>query len=366
MMLRLAVAWIVLLGFARAEMVRGEVTNVSGTATATVVQYRGVVEVQRDFSQESVPGTNATPPATGRARLDHLLDDGTITAAGQVVALLDQPNMTGLGNPNDAGLDLGAFSDDSATSWYVEGAVTETRTLVLKAGDLGGDLRFGNRGRVRSHIVLSGAMLVLAASATQDLSEVEVRLRIQVTQRTSSDQLTEVLGGTIALVGGPDGSIEVVRGPGAFAGVSPQVVDLAEVIPELPLVRAVVFTGLQLPYEYEAVAGEPFDLELSTETLIQTTPGGTGAAATFGTPQEGLASVLQRVKQSDMGQRLTAALAEKVDTTGAAYAETDGSGNSALADSFPVCGMMSMEIGLVAPVLAGCWLSRVRARRRRS
>jgi hypothetical protein len=206
-------------------------------------------------------------------------------------------------------------------------------------------------------------MLVLAGSATQDLSDVEVRLRIQVTQHTSNDQLIEVLGGEIALVGGPDGSIDVVRGPGAFAGISPQVVDMAEVIPALPLVRAVVFTGLQLPYEYEAVAGEPFDLELSVQTLIQATPGGTGAAATFGTPQEGLASVLQRVKQSDMGQQLTAALAEKVDTTGVAYAE--GNGDWASASSLPMCGMMGMEIAVVTPVLAGCWLNRVRVRRRR-
>jgi len=133
----------------------------------------------------------------------------------------------------------------------------------------------------------------------------------------------------------------------------------------LPLVRAALLAGVELPYEYEAVAGEAFDLEMVVETLLQTIPGGTGAAATFGTPQEGLPSLFQRVKGSDLGQRLADAIAERVDTTGAAYLSAGG--DSASVASFPLCGIMGMEIAAVAPVLAMCrLLSRGTRRRQRS
>jgi len=353
-----------ILVLAQLATARAEVRAITGSAAARVVQYNGIVEVQRDSSQETVPGTNPTPPATARARLDHLLPDGTISAAGQIVALLAQPNTTGFGTPNDAGLDLGAYSDDASTSWLVQGTVTERRTLVLGVGDLGGDVRFTNRGRAKSHMVLSGAMLIMSADAAKDLSEVEARLRVRVTQYSPDRDPLDLLAGSIALVGGPNGSIELSRGPGALSTVSPPVIDFPEVIPGIPLVRAVLFTGVDLWYEYEAVAGEAFDLEMTVETLIQTNPNGTGAAATFGTPQEGLPSLFQRVKQSDGGQRLADALSERVDMTGAAYAQSGGD-PAAAAAPLPLCGILGVEAMALVPVWAGFRWGRAAAIRRR-
>jgi hypothetical protein len=364
--LRVAIVPIGVLALVQAGLVRGEVTSITGSVTALVVQYNGIIEIQRDFSQENVPQTNPNPPATARARLDHMLEDGTIPAAGQIVSLLAQPNLTGLGSLNDAGLDLGAYADDASTSWVVQGTVTERRTLVLGVSDLGGDARFSNRGRAKSKVVLSGAMMIMASDGTKDLSEVEVRLRVRVTQYSPNSDPLDLLGGSLALVGGPNGSIEVTRGPGAMADVSPLMVDLAEIVPGMPLVRAGLLAGVELPYEYEAIAGEAFDLEMSVETLVQTTPGGTGGAATFGMPQEGLPSLFQRVKQSDLGQRLADAIAERVDTTGTAYAQGSGASTVVSASPFPVCGVMGLETAAVMPMLAGCWLSRAAIRRRKS
>ena len=65
-------------------------------------------------------------------------------------------------------------------------------------------------------------------------------------------------------------------------------------------------------------AGEPFDLALTASVQVRAIPGGTGAAAVFGVPQDGLGSVLQRVKRDDRGRELERLIAERVDTTGAA------------------------------------------------
>ena len=90
-------------------------------------------------SQASVPTTQTDPPATATARLDRLLSDGSITAAGQALSLFDTPNLTSLGNPNDVGFDLGAFSNDDLTTWFIRGDASETRTVQLSTSDFSGN-----------------------------------------------------------------------------------------------------------------------------------------------------------------------------------------------------------------------------------
>jgi hypothetical protein len=328
----------------------GDVTGVTGSATATVIEYYGTTELERDFNRQSVPETAAAPPVVARAQLDRLDAYENVTAGGQVVAVFDRPNYSGLGTPNDAGLDLGAFSADEATSWFAQGTVSETRKIVLGANEVGGDARRGSRGRVRSRLVLSGVLLILSSQADADLSQVEARFRFTVVQRETGRDPVELLTGSAALVGGANGAVELVRGAGALSGSFLPLLDAPAVIPELPIVKALPFTGLNIPYEYEAGVGEEFELELSIEAHVQTIPGGTGAAAVFGTPLEGLASVLGRVKQSDLGDRVAAAIAKQVDTTGAAYQDA---GNAAtLFSPFSACGLLGMET-LAAGVIVG-------------
>ncbi len=341
-----------------------EVISVTGSATATVIEYSGTVEVERDYHRESVPQTISVPPAVARAQLDRLDSEGDVTAGGQVVTILHRPNYTGTGAPNDAGLDMGSFSDDDVTSWFVQGMVSETRTVVLRAGEVGGDTRWGNRGRVRSRVLLSGVLLILSSRADVDLSQVEARFRFSVIQRSPGRDAVELVSGAVGLVGGPNGAVEVIRAPGALSGAFLPLLDAPEIIPELPVVKAVPFTGVNIPYEYEAVVGEAFELELSVEAHVQTIPGGTGAAAVFGAPMDGLASVLQRVKQSDLGKRVAAAVSKQVDTTGQAYVDVAGGNPGAMLSPFSVCGLRGIET-LVAAAATSTWLGFRRRRRSR-
>lgn len=359
-------SWLCLVAIllSQAAPVWGEIKEITGSATATVIQYNGVVEVQRDFSQEQVPQTSSSPPVTARARLDHLLQGGDTTAAGQVITLFDAPNSSGFGTPNDAGLDIAAFSADDATGWFAQGSVSERRTIVLRQGEINNGLGSGNRGRVKSRVVLSGLLLILSSNAEQDLSDVEVRFRFQVLRSVGDEEQVEVLGGSLALVGGPGGTVELQRGAGALANTFLPVFDASSVVPEVPLVRVVALTGLDIPYEYEAVAGQAFDLELLVDAQVQTIPGGTGAAAVFGLPQEGLPSIFERVKQSDAGWRLATAMGELVDTTGKAYVNGDGASASPVSGLTPVCGLVGMEAA-AAPLAAGGGLLLIRGRRRR-
>lgn len=334
------------------------VTAIVGSARARVVQYGSGIPTQTDSNQAIVPTTIANPPAVARAQLETVLPDGAVTAGGSALAVFETPNLSGFGVPNDVGFDLGAFSDDETTTWLVEGGATERRTIRLDSAQAGTEIITSPTERARSRIVLSGVMLVTSLESTRDLTGVEVELDISVTKFDSSaaQPTEEVLSGHLTLGGGPDGAVTVTEATGAFETVAPTVADFSALVVNLPLVKAVLFAGVELPYEYNFRPNQPFDLELVVASRVRNIPGGTGGASVFGLPQGGLGEVLARVKQDDRGQQLAATVSEHVDTTGAAYGNGPG-----LPFLFPACGAMGLAPALL--VLAATGLRRPRRRR---
>lgn len=350
--------------FAAAIPASAEVLNVKGSAKSSVVQFAGVFPIQTDLNQELVPGTKALPPAIARAKLDRLLTDGTITASGQALAIFDQPADPTAGPPNDAGLDLGAFSDDEFTGWFVEGNVNEVRTLQLAPGEISPDAANGSIQKVRSRVLLSGVLLITSAKTGADLSGVRTNFAFSVTLRQNGRQDTTPIAGEVTLAGTATGDAQVQNAGGALASIFLPIVDFTDQLPELPVVRALPFAGVNLPYEYEIIVGQPFELELTVRGQVFTTPGGVGAAAVFGTPQEGLGSVLTRVKGDDRGVQLADMVSEKVDTTGKAYANTPVDAPS-FTTYFPACGLLGFEsTGLLTAAMLVTASRRRRNRRR--
>lgn len=334
----------------------GEVTGVRGSARCRVDQFVKGLLIQTDFGQEIVPLTKGVPPAVARARLDHLNSALEVSAAGQGVAVMYEPNLAG--NPNDAGLSIGGFSDDMATNWTVEGGVTSTRTIVLSQADIGGQPGVGNNGRARSQLLLSGFLILFAQDPTADLTGNEVSFSFSITRRQAGRGTTIPLSGDMTMAGSANGTIIFPRRAGALDTINIPVADfpLGE---DFPLVRAVIFQGVVFPYEYDITTGAPFELELNTAAKVKTTPGGVGAWALFGLPQDEIAAIVNKVKKDDRGDRLTQMLAQHVDTTGVAYL------NNPAMSLFPACGVMGFEaVGLMA-VACGFAAAQTGRRRRR-
>lgn len=332
----------------------GEIINITGSSAASIIQFEGPIPVQTDFSQAIVPLTVAEPPAVSRARIDHLKSEDEQSAGAQALAVFDRPNLSGIGNPNDVGLDLGALSDDPFISWFVEGNATETRTIVLNPAEVGADLLVGTAHRARSRVILSGVLIITSTQSTRNLSGVEATIQLRVTRRRLGLLPDTLLEGEVILAGGPGGSVSITRADGAFTGLNLSVVDFSGVIPGIPLVQALPFTGLGLPYDYDFAVGVPFDLELSVSSRMRTIPDGVAAASVFGVPQEGLAAIFESVEGDDRGRRLSDTIAQHVDTTGAAYVEGDSAPPGPLL--LPFCGLMGIEtMGLM--LIGAGWMA---------
>ncbi|HKQ46843.1 MAG TPA: hypothetical protein VJZ71_02100 [Phycisphaerae bacterium] len=336
---------------------RGDVTGVRGSATARVIQFTNGISVQTDFGQEIVPLTKATPPAIARARLEQLNELEEATAVGQGVTVMTEPNMALFGNPNDVGMSIGGFSDDEKTSWTIEGGATSTRTLILSIADVGGRVGLGDTGQAKSTLVLSGFLILFSQDAAADLTGNQVDFSFSLSRHQAGRESTTPLTGNMTMAGGPNGEVVFPVRAGALNTIDVPVADFP-LGDEFPLVRAVIFQGVQFPFEYDFTVGESFDLELNVAAKVATTPGGVGAWALFGLPQDEIASIIDKVKKDDRGQRLTRMLAEHVDTTGAAYV------NRPPVSFLPACGVLGFELAGMS-VVGGFLAARRRNRRRR-
>lgn len=343
-----------------AEFASAVVTDIVGSARARVVQFGPNIPTESDSSVSTVPTTVPNPPAVAEAQLNHVAPDGGVTAGGSAQAVFEPPNLSGFGIPNDVGFDLGCFTDDNETTWLVEGGVTERRTIVLDSNQSGTEIVVGPTERARSRILLSGVMLITSLDPVRDLSGVEIELNATITKydEMATPPTEQVLAGQLVLRGGPLGAVTVAEATGAFAPVALTVLDFSALVVNLPLVKAVIFAGVELPYEYSYRPNRPFDLELEVSSQIRNIPGGTGGAAVFGLPQTGLGDILAKVKQDDRGDQLEAVIAEQVDTTGAAY---QGGGLPSL---FPACGLFGIESALTLFAFGGIF--RLHRRRSRS
>ncbi len=320
-----------------ATPIQAEITEITGSASANVVEFVDGVEVQSDFNQNIVPLTTPQPPATAIAKLDRLSQAHELTASAQVLAILDDPNRAGLANPNDVGLDLGAFSNNLTSSWFAEGTVDETRTIVFSPAEAGG-LSLGADAVAASRIVLSGVLIITAEDMTKDLTGTEVTFNISLSKRQQDEPAQSLIEGQLVFTGGPNGQANITSATGVFAGAFLPIIDFLGELDGLPNVRAIPIAGMQMPYEYPYIVGTPFDLDLTVSSQVRTTPDGVGAAAVFGLPPDGLASILSRVKKDDRGTQLANRIAQEVDTTGAAYV---GAPTAPLL--FPFCGALGVE-----------------------
>lgn len=338
--------WLVLVCscWAFAHSASGEVIGVTGSSTATVIQFDGILPVQSDFAQILVPLTKPEPPALSVAQVDRYSGE-ELTASGSVLSLFQQPNFAGIGVPNDVGMDLAAFAEDDGTSWFLRGEATETRTIIVRPQDAGTDtLSFGASNRARSRVILSGVMFITSREPTRNLTGAEVKLNVLVERRQFGRLPATLMEGEVVLGGGLNGTVSITRATGSFQGALLPIVDFSGVVSELPVVQAVLFAGVELPYEYPFDVNLPFELELKVSCEARTLPGGVGASAVFGLPQANMPTVMQKVARDDRGERLAGAIAGRVDTTGVAY---EGGIGFLLPSLCGAAGIESFAIGLL-------------------
>lgn len=315
-------------------------------ASAAIQQVTGYTEVSvTRLINGSANGTesenHSSPPST-----QPTVSSGKIDALGTLNAVLGTAAATSVFTdsrtqfgfiPNDAGIDVAAFTVDPTVSFTGHGLSRSTRRILLTGADL--NFPTSQPAEVRSTVFVAGALLLAADTPSRDLSGLYAEVLVRVNQVGPHGAL--VLSGRARLEGQSDGSIVLVR-EGAFQQTSLGVVDLLAVAPQLDvpglgLVRVVPFAVVPLDYLYRVTSDQVFDLEATFEVNVQTAPGNSAAAGIFGLPQINLGDSMARVRQDDAGTQIQDEVSELVDTTGRSGPPAAGF------PLFGLCGVLGFE-----------------------
>jgi len=342
-----------------ASTARAEIKSVSALITSEVKQFDASRELQSDVAQQSFPGTTAVPPVLARARLDQVDPGGAFRGSAQVSSIFTQPVAPFfLQPPSDVGIDVAGYSEDNRTYWTGNGVSSEKRMLRISAAELGSGFKTGDEATLRSRVLISGAMIMAAIHTGQDLTGALVKFQFSVTQRSASIGEKVVLYGSFTMTGQPNGKFTTAS-DGVLALQPPPTFDLNGVIPQVPQVQAILFTGISFPYDYKVKVDEDYELELLVGANIVTRNDGVGCAAIFGTPSVGIGEIFSRVKNDDSGLKVESAIADHVDTSGAAYVQP------AVASPLNLCGAGNgSALALTLMAMIG-WMASRRGSRRR-
>lgn len=325
---------------------RAEVVSIQGHTRAEVRQLENGVAVQSDAAQEGLDLAASPSQALSAASLQAIQLNGIDVAGGAALSILRPQSRGVLGLPNDVGLDISVFSIEPSIHWEASGEAVETRSILLTPAEVGAGAASGELVEFRSRLVLAGTLLVLSTEIGEDLTGTDVGVTFSVVRRGGTLPDATLIEGKATLSGGMNGRLSVESG-GVLGNRLLPIVRVPSSVPGLPTVRLVVFPGLQLTYEYEAILGQTFMLELVVGAHTRTSRGWIGTAAVFGLPVEGLPEIIGRTRRDDSGARLSAIIAEQVDTTGRRYQSGGADGGSASGGG---CGAAGPEMLLLAPV----------------
>ena len=245
---------------------------------------------------------------------------GTGGARAQAFAAFYDPLRVDQPNPEEFGLEIGAFANLADVRYAVLSESVERRTVRFASATAGeaAEIEFDADGtaEIESTVFLSGAVLIWALEEDADLSALQAELRAVVVQDDAEEPVFETsllltgdaAGGVDATTAGPVdarvGGLDLLTAELTAEEAEPVLASLADV--------GTVVVVLLLPQEHtytfavEADVSTVLSAEFSLD--VASAPGGAGVAAVLGRPFDGLATFIEQALPDSDGAAVQKAL----------------------------------------------------------
>ncbi len=286
---------------ATAAGARGEILDASGRVEASVRQISAATGQIVDEAFEQTPGTTNILPAVATATLqitEGEASQGELLASAAVNPPAELPGAA----HKDFNLEASGLSRIAGRGFTCDARSVETREIVLTAGEL--DLPPGEPIRVRSTLSLSAGVLLV--TLPQSMADVRGTISFTLTQRDSQGSRV-LLDGMAEVFFDIDGALQfTATGDVPLTVVVPM--NLTPASSEIDQAHLVLLPLLELPYEYDAVVGEPFDLVAEITASVDAPSGAQGGSAFVGQGPAALTDALNEDLQVDLAPTVMEAI----------------------------------------------------------
>jgi len=273
----------------------GDLLDFQAFSSATVRQVQDAQQVNSDSGQAAFPGSAI--PIHAQASLAGFDSSEQKVFGGVANVMVNEPQFNSA-IPADFLIETLAGGNDGVSVMQASTVGRQVRQLRLLSEEVN-DLPAGQEVTLRSTFFIDG---VLAAVVSPDAGAVQ-GLRAGVTVNISQNGDASVFSGRVELVGQADGSVGV-EVDGDFAVTDFQLADV-DAGPDVGKVTLAVFDALELPYTYDAIVGESFELTAEISTEVEAISG-TAGGAVFGTVPGGLIELAGELFRSPVAAKAAA------------------------------------------------------------
>ncbi len=285
------------------------IDDIDADVTAEIREFAAGTLTNSDQAFESLDESTSQLPLIVQANLFAEDDDDTGLAGGVAVTVFNDPSTSGSPDPDAFGLTAAAFSPQADLSYLVTSNAVERRRITFTAPEIGEP--DATPLDARSFFFIDG-LIILWADADQtslDATRAEVHFTVDRTSDASvvSDTL---LTASLTLTGRPDGTAQLTAA-GVLTADNVVVIDLTGSVPGLSSVHVVYIPDSAIAYDYDAVVGEPFNLQAAIEARVDNAFH-TGAAVILGVSLDQLLQLVNDLTGQDVADAFGTSLTSVV------------------------------------------------------
>ena len=331
-----------------AQPLRAEILSIQGKVRATLTELLNGSEGDFEDVSEEFPGTSSELPIAAVAQLLANTEKG----AGAVAAQFADPTELNQQNPEEFALNLAIASVDGERTYEALAEAVEIRRIQFQPSEFP-DASEGELIQATGRFFLDGALVLLSADETRDLTGAQVALDVRVEQ--VGDNGGERFRGTLELVGGANGSA-LANQSGAIPTGAVTLIDLGDLNADFGRVWVLVLPPTAIDYDFEAPLSAEFQLHATITLTAKNLPDEVTCAAVVGTPVTAIAQVVALTEDDATANTLLADLSAE---------RTTPSGDFVFAQPLApgLCGLTGFGlVGLLMLRIVG--LHRAAARRR--
>jgi len=337
------------------------IIDIDATVSTTVQELINGVPGSVTSDEDGLNADSSNLPLTASGDLMSTDLQGVLVSMGQAFSAFSDPTRLDQPNPEEFALEVGCYSNADSVAYLVTSTATEWRTVVFttEGSSLAPpEIDFGlTRTRtVESRIFLSGAVIFWSTEPERNFDDMTSDFSVTVVRDDTNATLFDT---TLRISGeGTDQPGVTTTGP-----IRSEIVELDDLLPEgvdadtIAILEGVEREGTLLvvvippqehPYAYTVRANDPLMLRAEMNIRVRNAPGGSGVAATLGSPFENLADFIEPGLPGVNGKALESSL--NAVTASRAIGFVASTGSSAHRSGPGLCGVFGVE-SAVAVVL---------------